>query len=102
MLVEARLVDQETVWNKERENMDRKMVEITEKHEHEISEKELHLQSLQRSVNEMESAYQAAISQYSVLQVYMPPVDVCLPAGGPSRCDVCVLICLLCENSFFF
>ena len=69
MLVQANFVDQENQWKEEKQRLEVKVKDIVEKHEHELSEKELQIQTLRSSLTELESAYSQAASQYNALQV---------------------------------
>lgn len=69
MLVQANFVDQENQWKEEKHRLEVKVKDILEKHEYEMSEKELQIQTLRSSLSELESAYSQAASQYNALQV---------------------------------
>lgn len=68
MLAQANLVDMESQWQDQKKKYESKISEITEKHEHEITEKELQIQSLQSSGSQLEAAYSQSTAQYSALQ----------------------------------
>ena len=68
MLSQANLVDMESHWQEQKKKYESKITEITEKHEHETTEKELQIQSLQYSSSQLESAYSQSTAQYSALQ----------------------------------
>ena len=69
MLVQANFVDQENQWKEEKQRLELKIRDATEKHEHELSEKDLQFQTLKSSLTELESAYSQSAAQYNALQV---------------------------------
>ena len=86
MLVQANFVDQENQWKEDRQRLEVKVKDTVEKHEHELSEKELQVQTLRTSLTELESAYSQAASQYNALQV---GVSVQRSAGGRLSTTLC-------------
>jgi hypothetical protein len=69
MLTQANFVDAESQWKEERQRLEVKIKDVAEKHEHELSEKDLQLHTLKSSLTLLESAYSQAASQYNALQV---------------------------------
>lgn len=69
MLLQANFVDKENEWREEKHRLDVKMHDAAEKHELELSEKELQIQTLRSSLQQYEYAYSQAAMQYSALQV---------------------------------
>ena len=68
MLFQANLVDMESQWQVERKKYEHKICELVEKHEQESTEKEIQIQSLKSSADQLESAYNQSVNQYSALQ----------------------------------
>lgn len=69
MLLQANFVDAEKEWKEEKHRLEVRHHDMVEKHEHELSEKELLVENLRYSLVKYETAYAEATSQYSALQV---------------------------------
>jgi chromosome segregation ATPase len=68
MLFQANLVDMESQWQVERKKYEHKISELVEKHEQESTEKDIQIQSLKSSADQLEGAYNQSVTQYSALQ----------------------------------
>ena len=68
MLFQANQVDLETQWLESRRKYEERIKDLVEKHETELTEKEVQIQNLKSSVTQMEGAYNQSLLQYSVLQ----------------------------------
>ncbi|ESO94726.1 hypothetical protein LOTGIDRAFT_160959 [Lottia gigantea] len=68
LLIQANFVEMEAQWRDEKSKLETKVKSLVEKHETEVSEKDLQMQSLQMSLTQYESVYVQASVQYSSLQ----------------------------------
>ncbi|CAL1543522.1 unnamed protein product [Lymnaea stagnalis] len=68
MILQASFVDMETQWKDEKLRLENKLKDTVEKHETELSEKELQLQTLQSTLAQYQTAYTQASIQYGRLQ----------------------------------
>lgn len=68
MLFQANFVDMETQWRDDKKGLDAKIRTLVEKHEEELSEKDIQIHSLQTSLNNYETAYTKSLAQYNALQ----------------------------------
>ena len=68
MLFQSNIADMESQWQQERTKYETKMNDMTEKHESELTEKELKIQNLASTVSQLEAAYSQASVQYNTLQ----------------------------------
>ena len=68
MLMQANIVDMEMQYKEEKKKLDSKIRELIEKHETENTEKELSVQTMQSLLNQYQTAYKQAATQYNTLQ----------------------------------
>ncbi|XP_012944847.2 putative leucine-rich repeat-containing protein DDB_G0290503 [Aplysia californica] len=68
MLLQANFVDMETQWKEERSRLEGRLKDTVEKHETELSEKEVQVATLQSTLQQYETAYNQASAQYGQLQ----------------------------------
>ena len=68
MLFQTNIADMESQWQEERKKYETKINDMVEKHEAELTEKELRIQSLTSSVSQLEAAYTQSSAQYNTLQ----------------------------------
>lgn len=86
MLFQADLVDMEEQWQLERKKYATKIDDIVEKHDHESTEKEIEIQGLKSSGDQLQIAYNQSVAHYSALQEryhqLIKPGDACVAAAG--------------------
>lgn len=68
MLTQANLTDMELQWKEEKNKMNEKIRELMEKHDHELSEKDLQAHTIQSQLTQYQTLYSQAMEQYNKLQ----------------------------------